>query len=822
MKKNLEYKDDRSAKFWSIEVSGNSNTVTYGKIGAEGTIKTKEFQSSEEALKDAEKLVSQKIKKGYYKIDKNYQTIKESDYRVISEEEAKKEFDIGKYINGYDTNIKVYDGNVLIPGNLNLDYEGGDEVFGIRGEETGIIVKGDLAVEGIISNYEWDFGPFLLVLGNLKAENILTGGSEIWITGNADIKNAVFTYYNHGLLTVEGNIKAKVIVCSDHFTSLNGKINAITISYGCNGKLEADFGRNDAGMVFINEVLDSEGYLDYGELSDYISSNKNFIRKGAKSSRLAAHELLDEIINSGQEVEEFDFTAKKLTAFPGPLSQLSSLKKLTLNDNNIEKIPAEIKNLANLEELYLHGCKLKTLPPEIGELKKLTVLDISGNELESIPDEIGNLENLRVLHIKRNKAPLPATISKLKNLEELSIRGSSNARFSEFPEQITDLKSLRILDISFNPFKSIPESISKLENLEELNMDHSLGYLSAIPNLTPLKNLKTLHYDGGMSNTEDPCPGHSLLENIFKLVQLEHLYIDRWGEHKIARKDLEALPPEIGSMLNLKSIDLSFCGLKTLPQTFYNLKNLEHINLSHNSDFSMGEIQKLTAAYPKTRINLQKINTRIDIDDDNFKQVNRFIKEGNRLMQQKDFSGAITCYKKALKLCTRDKKYSDYDRLYALYGKLYCIAHGLIPQEQEDIKRKMLVVEFEEDANKCLSQINEPIWHFTDFGAFQEEVLRMAYNGLSWYLYERTDVEKKEVLEKALDYAEKGSKYIQNSTHYYIHDTRVRVLLKLGRKDEAYNIVQRVLQTEPGFDDFQDIRKSRAYNTWLHKHSPSL
>lgn len=65
MKKTLYYKDNKSDKFWKIEVNENTHTVTYGKIGSNGMSKTKEFDNDETALKDAEKLIASKIKKGY-------------------------------------------------------------------------------------------------------------------------------------------------------------------------------------------------------------------------------------------------------------------------------------------------------------------------------------------------------------------------------------------------------------------------------------------------------------------------------------------------------------------------------------------------------------------------------------------------------------------------------------------------------------------------------------------------------------------------------------------------------------------------------------
>ena len=65
MFKHLKYIDGNSDKFWEIETSGNSHTVTYGRNGTDGQSKTKTFDSEEACLKDAEKLINDKTKKGY-------------------------------------------------------------------------------------------------------------------------------------------------------------------------------------------------------------------------------------------------------------------------------------------------------------------------------------------------------------------------------------------------------------------------------------------------------------------------------------------------------------------------------------------------------------------------------------------------------------------------------------------------------------------------------------------------------------------------------------------------------------------------------------
>ncbi|TGK36003.1 WGR domain-containing protein [Leptospira gomenensis] len=65
MKRNLVFKDGTSDKFWNIEVNGNFFTVQYGKTGTGGQTQTKSFENEEQCRKEADKLVNEKLKKGY-------------------------------------------------------------------------------------------------------------------------------------------------------------------------------------------------------------------------------------------------------------------------------------------------------------------------------------------------------------------------------------------------------------------------------------------------------------------------------------------------------------------------------------------------------------------------------------------------------------------------------------------------------------------------------------------------------------------------------------------------------------------------------------
>ncbi|MBC8884293.1 WGR domain-containing protein [Flavobacterium piscinae] len=65
MNKHLKFIDGNSNKFWQIQVNGNQYTVTYGKNGTSGVSQIKTFETNEDCLKAAEKLLAEKIKKGY-------------------------------------------------------------------------------------------------------------------------------------------------------------------------------------------------------------------------------------------------------------------------------------------------------------------------------------------------------------------------------------------------------------------------------------------------------------------------------------------------------------------------------------------------------------------------------------------------------------------------------------------------------------------------------------------------------------------------------------------------------------------------------------
>ena len=69
MKIYLEYRDEKSSKFWEVTVTDPTMTTRWGKLGSDGQSKEKAYESKDEAIKEAEKLASQKVRKGYTRLE---------------------------------------------------------------------------------------------------------------------------------------------------------------------------------------------------------------------------------------------------------------------------------------------------------------------------------------------------------------------------------------------------------------------------------------------------------------------------------------------------------------------------------------------------------------------------------------------------------------------------------------------------------------------------------------------------------------------------------------------------------------------------------
>ena len=66
--RRFEFIDEKSAKFWEVDVIAECVEVKFGKIGTIGQTQRKDFGTPDEALKHAEKLVHEKLRNGYQEV----------------------------------------------------------------------------------------------------------------------------------------------------------------------------------------------------------------------------------------------------------------------------------------------------------------------------------------------------------------------------------------------------------------------------------------------------------------------------------------------------------------------------------------------------------------------------------------------------------------------------------------------------------------------------------------------------------------------------------------------------------------------------------
>ncbi|MGH1339243.1 MAG: leucine-rich repeat domain-containing protein [Aureispira sp.] len=577
MKKYLEYKDEKSSKFWTIEVQDLTHTVTYGKLGTAGQQKTKTFETAEKTNQAAEKLIKAKLKKGYQVVSSSTEEDKEDVFTqketsattivikrsFLKIEEANERFNLDQYdplcCPEYET-VLLLEGDVVIEGDLDDNgvetafFEGNGET-----EEALIIIQGNLTVNGKMKIYGETGYPCFLVLGDLYCATLFSYDNIVHVTGNAYIKHLYYGNYNHGSIRVEGITEVPYLINSDHDSGLHPSKKTILMNAYNNSDdfFDYDYYAEDFDKIFV-KGLATEGELDLEAFVKRVKTGKSPFKTGVKPSRVLVENEIKKLAKknkSGEELKELNLEEKKLQKLPKVLFEIGDLEVLNLAKNKLTVLPEEIGQLLNLRELDLRAINIKKLPDSIGQLKHLEILNLYNcRNLEQLPTTIGQLKNLKVLNLcyctsleglpatigaltglkelilDNTKGIVPLSISKLTNLEQLSFTGIYGKETipTDFPDWICELKGLKILHASGNKFRNLPETLLKLSKLEYLNLSYSLSVLEEVADLSTWQGLKELRVSGGAVSS--PYASPEILQHFFKIKSLETLGITDFGE----------------------------------------------------------------------------------------------------------------------------------------------------------------------------------------------------------------------------------------------------------------------------------------------------
>ncbi|MFG3702532.1 hypothetical protein ACGF5C_32355 [Micromonospora sp. NPDC047620] len=761
----------------------------------------------------------------------------------------------------YD-NVLLFDGDLVLEGDF-LDAVAG---IGSLDDVDLVVITGDLTVSGPIALYE--FLPGLYVGGTTRAETLEGGDCEIYIQ-DGTFTHLVYGYYNDGILEA-CTVETPWVINYNHDLSVSAPDARLVDNYGNDDN--ADFGSENIVESFVTEVVDPEyKSIKVPEFLERLRAGLPVLRPGARTAKDAV--LADVARARADRVLHLDLSERKLKEFPAEVLRMPWLRTLVLDGNPIGRLPDEIGTLTDLELLSVRDCGLAELPASIGRLSRLRVLRIAGNttydfstepahrpirlpdtigrlttleeldvsELSSkpsgtgealpditpfaLPETAGNLIHLRRLVADQTNLVFPASMQGLASLEEISMVGRSWRYLKRFPEALTGFPNLRKLELRGNFFQEIPATLLRLTNLEELDLDNALGLVKTpLPDLSRLLRLRVLKLSGLTDHTGVPVPSHELLRPVLAnpLPALEELEIDRWGaEDRGGRGPMTAdVIAGIGAFQSLKRIDLSFNGLAELPDGFFTLPAVEQIDLRYNA-LSREVRRRVADAYPGARIDFRDQG---GVDGDSEREqataAGSLITQANALRGRGEWSAALAEYDKAIAQYTEGDADSAYGLLYAYYGKMWIhgkVGHGDEGTEQyrAQHRRDGFAV-----AETCMRLV-PPVWqifHFTDEGQFQREVVRYATNFLAWEIIHAEDpAPTPKDLADALRLIEKGVACADGGDHLYLHDTYARVLLALGRESDAWREVQRALAIDPAFAPLRDLRVDHRYQAWADR-----
>ncbi len=227
------------------------------------------------------------------------QELNESNFReiltIISQDDAEKLYSAPELHAGYDDDEEISPVG-LYKGNLHISALKGGEKSDIA--QYKLIVLGDLIIDGIM---DWSNGlndSYVLVKGNLKAQNIiLEGCCEVTIDSNVEVENCILCHSGEdgGRLTVGGTTKAHSVILTTYFeTDFASQPEAIVI---CDSEgdyeYEADYQANydeydddeevdlppNCKEILLLKYLSKEGGVNESAVCKAIKAGTPFLRK---------------------------------------------------------------------------------------------------------------------------------------------------------------------------------------------------------------------------------------------------------------------------------------------------------------------------------------------------------------------------------------------------------------------------------------------------------------------------------------------------------------------------------------------------------------
>ncbi|BFM45016.1 hypothetical protein CFS9_36570 [Flavobacterium sp. CFS9] len=226
----------------------------------------------------------------------------------------------------------------------------------------GFIFKGNLTVKKLISSFDTDNSPTLIVLGETIAANITLFGSVHYLGGGLKC-DSLLGEYNHGELFVKGDVTAWLIYSEDMWMHFERFTNVQAI---------VNVGRPD--VLICSNLTDTDGSIVTIEnylpsthrLSDIV--NDSFVEYSDDGTEILGNNYYDDFFKKGLSIVDQDKADKYLytdfrAQFKEAVAYISEMDKFKED----EKLYSSIENTTYLFVSFdYEGKKYSQLSEEIG------------------------------------------------------------------------------------------------------------------------------------------------------------------------------------------------------------------------------------------------------------------------------------------------------------------------------------------------------------------------------------------------------------------------------------------------------------------------
>ncbi|OMH81640.1 Septation initiation network scaffold protein cdc11, partial [Zancudomyces culisetae] len=351
-----------------------------------------------------------------------------------------------------------------------------------------------------------------------------------------------------------------------------------------------------------------------------------------QQGRDGAQELEDTLFSkirsrniAGEHLTILNLSGCGLRSLVGLSKHQPMLEYLNIQNNKISSVEGIPEDLVNLEAKnnwisFNDGKKFRLRD----KLPHLEVVDMSNNQVSDI-GVFSGLLHLRVLIIDKNQISTLSPLGRCTRLRKLSLAGNFVTQFDldlrekmprleeldlsnnriESLEAFTRFSSIKVLNLEANDIRNIGGTILTMPKLTALNLANNPKLFSSRsealealirPEIFPA--LKTLRVDGCLLKTaRSAIPKLQKLlirGNLKTLDKPLEIYLDNTSlfslkQLVISNRMLSIVDSMVNNsgwcMASLTRLELTFCGLTSLPSNFSQLfANLELLDISGNTD----------------------------------------------------------------------------------------------------------------------------------------------------------------------------------------------------------------------------------------------